>query len=430
MWQEIDESALDLTRWIRPDDMVTWTQGTGEPTTLTESLVRQRHVLGGIRAFMGTNFGNTVRPEHADAISFTSIGAMGRNKSFCKAGVLEIVPCHVTDMPRLFERRIIPIDVALIQLSTELDGRFSFGAVSSYLSAAMAGARVIIAEVNDKAPWTHSIMPFDASCIDLVVRTSRPLLQIPTVDATPLDHAIASHVVPFIRDGAILQIGVGAMPSAVLSGLRGHRHIGIHSGAIGDSVLTDLIETGVVDNSTKPFDVGVSVTGTMFGTDRLYSFAHNNPQLRVDAAGYTHDPARTSRFESFVTINSAVEVDLTGQINAETAGCEYLGTIGGQGDFIRGAFASKHGRSIIALPSTAVDKELGSSISRIVTQIGTGVTTTARADADIVATEFGAAELRGRTISERVRAMIAIAHPDHREQLQREAHDRLAGLVR
>ncbi|MBI4189787.1 MAG: acetyl-CoA hydrolase/transferase family protein [Betaproteobacteria bacterium] len=428
MWKEVGAAHLDLTPWIRPGDTVVWTQGTGEPLTLTETMVRQRHAIGGFRAFLGTNYSKTVRPEHADTMSFIGMGAIGNNRAFCKAGLVDIVPCHLSDLPRLFERGIIKADVMLVQLSPERDGRFSFGAVSMYVSAAMANARVIIAEVNERAPWTFASTPVDASRIDVVVRTSRPLIEIPSRSPNQLDEAIARHVVPFVPDGAVLQIGIGALPNAVLSGLRGHRDLGIHSGIIGDGVI-DLIESGVVTNASKPFDAGVSVTGAMFGTERLYALAHRNPRLRVEPVGYTHDPARVSRFESFITINSAVEVDLTGQINGETAGREYLGTIGGQTDFIRGALASPKGRSIIALPTTVESKGNGTGASRIVAQIGAGVTTTARADADVVATEFGAAELRGRTIRERVRAMIAIAHPMHREALEREARNLVAGYA-
>jgi len=178
-----------------------------------------------------------------------------------------------------------------------------------------------------------------------------------------------------------------------------------------------------VTNATKPFDRGVSVTGSLFGPDRLYRYAHANPAVRVEPVEVTHDLGRISQFDAFVTINSALEVDLTGQINAESAGRNYLGTIGGQTDFVRAALASRQGRSMVVIAS-AGEKD---AKSRIVAQIE-GVTTTARADADVVATEWGVAQLRGKTIRQRVRAMIDIAHPDHREALERQAHEEVAGL--
>jgi acetyl-CoA hydrolase len=234
---------------------------------------------------------------------------------------------------------------------------------------------------------------------------------------------IAAHIVPLIPDGAVLQIGIGTLPNAVLSGLVGHRNLGIHSGVIGDSVLTELIERGVVNNSTKHVDRGISVTGALFGTSRLFAYANKNPELRVEPVEYTHNLSRLSAIDSFVTLNAALEVDLTGQINGESAGREYLGTIGGQTDFIRGALASPRGRSIVALPSLA-DK---SGISRIVAQIGTGVTTTSRADADVFVTEYGVAEVRGCTIRDRVTKLIRISHPEKREALEIEARSRIAG---
>lgn len=424
MTQEIDAKNLDLTQWIKPGDTVGWSHATAEPRTLTAALVAQRHAIGKFRAYLGTSFSKTLRPEHADAMEFFGTSAVGFNREFCKAGVLEVVPCHLSEIPRLVARGMLRVDVMLLQLS-EHQGRFSFGVVNQYVAALARHARVIIAEVNARAPFTHPDAGIDAARIDVIVRSDRPLLEVPARAPTENDLALAAHVVPLIPDGAVLQVGIGTLPNAVLAGLAGHRDLGIHSGVIGDNVLTDLIEKGVVTNATKPFDRGVTIAGGLFGTERLYRYADCNAALRVEPVEYTNDLARISQFEKFITVNSALEVDLTGQVNGESAGREYLGTIGGQTDFIRGALASPRGRSIVALPAV-VEK---SGASRIVTQIGTGVTTTARADADVIATEFGIAELRGRTVRERVRAMIAIAHPSHRETLEREARERVAGYA-
>jgi acetyl-CoA hydrolase len=423
--ERIETGAIDLSRWIRPGDTVAWTQATGEPLTLTEALVAQRHAIGRFRVFLGTSYSRTIRPEHADAMDFLGMGAVGHNRDFCRAGLLDVLPCHLSEIPSLLRLGRLRVDVMLVQLAEGPDGALSFGAVSSYASAMLAHARVVIAEINDRAPWTHATDAVDAARIPAAVRTSRPLIQIPGRVADDADREIARHIVPFIADGAVLQVGIGSLPNAVLAGLRGRRDLGIHSGIIGDNVLTDLIETGAVTNATKPFDRGVTVTGGLFGTDRLYAFAHRNPALRVEPVSYTHDFARIARFDAFVTVNSAVEVDVTGQVNGETAGLDYLGTIGGQTDFIRGALASRNGRSVIALASTTSK----TGASRIVAQIGRGVVTTGRADADLIVTEHGAAELRGRTIRERVRAMIAIAHPAHREALEREARDVVAAFA-
>lgn len=425
MPQEIESSKLELARWIRPGDTVSWSHATGEPRTLTEALVAQRHAIGNFRVFLGTCFSKTVRPEHADAMSFFGMGAVGFNRDFCKAGVLDVMPCHLSDVPELLARGLLKVDVLLVQLAQDAQGRYSHGVTNAYVSSLLRHARVVIAEVNGAMPWTHARAEVPVERLDVVIRTDRRLVEVPGREATENDRVIASHIVALIPDGAVLQVGIGTLPNAVLSGLGSHRELGIHSGIIGDNVLTDLIERGVVTNATKKADRGVTVTGALFGTERLYRFADRNPAVRVEKVEYTNDLATIAGFDAFITINSALEVDLTGQVNGESAGREYLGTIGGQTDFIRGALASPRGRSIVALPSVTEK----SGASRIVAQLGTGVTTTARADADVFVTEYGVAQLRGRTVRERVRAMIAIAHPKHREALERDARDRVAGYA-
>lgn len=426
MPREIDAAQLDLAQWIHAGDTVGWSHATGEPRTLTEALVAQRHAIGRFRAFLGTSFSKTLRPEHADAMSFFGMGAVGLNRDFCKAGVLDVMPCHLSDVPQLLARGLLRIDVMLVHLAEDAQGRLSYGVANAYISSMVRHAHVVIAEVNAAMPWTHAHSRVDRNDVDVIVRSDRPIVTMPGGrEPTGNDRAIAAYVVPLIPDGAILQVGIGTLPNAVLSGLGGHRDLGIHSGVIGDNVLTDLIERGVVTNATKHVDRGVTITGALFGTERLYAYADGNPSLRVETVEYTNDFAVIAAFEAFVTVNSALEVDLTGQINGESAGKAYLGTIGGQTDFIRGALASPKGRSIVALPSVAEK----SGTSRIIAQMGTGVTTTARADADVFVTEHGVAQLRGRTIRERVRAMIAIAHPAHRETLEREARERVAGYV-
>jgi acyl-CoA hydrolase len=220
--------------------------------------------------------------------------------------------------------------------------------------------------------------------------------------------------VEFIEDGACIQIGIGAVPDAILKLIGSRKDLGIHSGSIGDG-LVDLMESGAVTNAHKPFDRGVSVTGTLLGSARLYRFAHDNPKVLLKTSQYTHGDGLAS-IPKLVTINSALELDLTGQVNAEQSGDDYLGAIGGQADYVRAGHRSAGGHSIIALQSTAKDGKM----SRIRPQLS-GPVTSARYDVDVIVTEFGAADLRGLTIPERARRLIAIAHPDFREELSREA---------
>ena len=223
-------------------------------------------------------------------------------------------------------------------------------------------------------------------------------------------------------EGATIEIGIGAVPDAILSALAGHRDLCIHSGIIGDRAA-DLIESGAVSNARKTRDAGVSVAGSLFGTARLNALADRNPTIRLCPPSVSHGIGVLARIEGFVAINSAVEVDLTGQVNGEVAGDSYVGAVGGQVDFVRGALAAPGGRSIIALPSTAREGR----VSRIVASLEGRPVTSLRSDADLVVTEWGFAELRGRSLAERARLMIAIADPEFREHLERAA---VAGVSR
>jgi acyl-CoA hydrolase len=220
----------------------------------------------------------------------------------------------------------------------------------------------------------------------------------------------------YIEDGATIQVGIGAVPDAILRLLRDRRDLGVHSGMIGDG-LVELVEAGVITNARKPIDPGVSITGALIGTRRLYEFADRNPKIGMRGSAYTHDASVLSRLPKLVTLNSALEVDLTGQVNAEQSGAHYLGGTGGQVDFVRAGARSHGGRSMIALPATA----RGGKVSRITASLS-GPVTTARSEVDVIVTEFGAAELKGQTLAERTRRLIAIAHPDFREELDRAAH--------
>src|SRR5690606_24914112 len=233
---------------------------------------------------------------------------------------------------------------------------------------------------------------------------------------TDLDRAISKFAQAYIPDRATLQVGIGSVPEAVMSDLRGRRDLGIHSGMLGDSVV-DLVEAGAISNAYKEVDPGITITGALIGTRRLYDFCHRNTTVRMHPLSYTHNFSVLSKLSRFISLNSAVEVDLSGQVNAESAGGQYVGAVGGQVDYVRAASASPGGRSIIALPSTAQN----GAVSRIVAQLS-GPVTTARSDVDVIITEYGAADLRGKTLSQRARALIEIAHPAHRETLDRAAH--------
>jgi acyl-CoA hydrolase len=343
------------------------------------------------------------------------MGAIGALRSLTAAGKLAIIPCHVSQVGPMIEQGIIGCDVAFLQVSPpDSDGSHSCGLISDYVQAAVAKARVVIAEVNDQVPDTNGER-LAAARIDVAVRVSRPPVEVPPAKIGETDEAIARIAARYIEDGSVLQTGVGAVPDAILRLVKDRKDLGVHSGMLGDG-LVELVEAGVVTNARKAIDTGVSINGALIGTRRLFEWAHRNPLMRMCATSYTHDAAVLAKLDRLVTINSAMEVDLTGQANAEQSGSAYLGGTGGQVDFVRAGARSKGGHSIIALPATAK----GGKISRITPALS-GPVTTARSDVDVIVTEFGAAELKGQTLAERTRRLIAIAHPDFQEELDRAA---------
>jgi acyl-CoA hydrolase len=419
MPQELDPHNLDFTGIIRPGDHIVWGQSSGEPQTLVERFVEQRHRIGPVSVFLGgISYTSTLKPEHADMIAFSGYGAVGTLRDLANAGALRTIPCHLSQLVPYFNDGIVRSDVVFVQTSPpDEQGRYSFSLANDYQQAAIAKARVVIAEVNEQAPWTYCDAYLDVSRIDYLIRVSRPPV---TLEPRPIgesERAIARHVGRYIEDGVTIQIGIGAIPDAVMASIGDRRDLGLHSGLISDRIA-DLIESGAMTNARKPIDTGIAVACSVLGTDRVYRFVHRNPALKLFTLMHTHRSEVLCRLGRIVAINSAVEADLTGQINAEVAAGVYVGAVGGQGDFVRGAQLAAGGRSVIAMPATARNGKL----SRIVARLA-GPVTTARSDADIIVTDFGAAELRGQPLVERVRRMIAIAHPDFRESLEREAHE-------
>ena len=411
--ERVEVGAIDLRAFIRAGDTVTFGQGTAEPQTLTEALVAQRANLGGrFRVFLGSAFTETFSPEHRDHIDFLGVGGIGTNRRLTKAGCLDVIPCHVSSMPGFIRDGIVPVDVLMVQVSPPNEkGEYSPALANDFMRVAAEKARIVIAEVNARVPQAPCMAPLTAADIDVFVETDRPLIQLPSATVGDLERQVAKHVDSYIPDRATLQVGIGAIPEAIMALLTQRRDLGIHSGMIGDSVA-DLMEAGVITNACKGIDPGVSVTGVLFGTDRLYRFAHRNPAIRVCPIDYTHSADSLGRLKTLVSINSALEADLTGQVNAEAMGADYVGAVGGQVDFVRAAARCEDGVSIIAFASSAK----GGTISRIVPRLS-GPVTTPRSDVDVIATEHGAVRLHGLPLGERVKAMVSIAAPQHREAL-------------
>ncbi len=397
---------IDLRAHMRAGDGVWWSQAGAEATPLVDALLDQVADIGPVRAFCGLTLNRRLADPPAQ-LSLVSYGAMGELRRASAAGRLDVVPAHYSALPRLFAGGLLPADVGLVQVSPPgPDGRCTLGIGADYAADAARHSRTLVAEINHRMPATTA-RGNPRERFAAVLETDRPLPEVPERPPDAVDEAVAARVAELVEDGDTVQIGVGALPSAILGGLAGHRDLGFHAGLLTDAVLR-LIDKGVVTGARKEIDAGLVVTGTAIGTTNLYARA-GEASVAFRPASYTHHPGVLARLGRLVSVNSALEVDLTGQVGAEVAGSRYLGGVGGQADFSSAA-ARTGARSIIALRSTT------RGTSTIVPALR-GPVTTARADVDVVVTEHGVAWLRGCPLSERGRRLAAIAAPEHRDAL-------------
>jgi acetyl-CoA hydrolase len=398
--------------------MVVWGQACAEPATLTEQLVQQAAEIGGVRCFMGIPADSSVTIDTADGIAVHSYCGSGSNAALYADGRLEIVRVHYSELPDALSTGDFAADVVMVQVSPpDQWGRHSVGLADDYFSAALDTARVVLAEINTHVPFTLGARTLTAADFTAAIRTSRPLAQMPTPDVDAQTRVVAARVAGLIQDGSTLQFGIGALPEAVLAELTDRRDLGIHSGIINDGAMR-LIQSGAASGSHKTHDRGIAVGGLFGGTDDLFRFAHRNPAVELRSTRYTHDPAILATSHQLVAINSAIEVDLTGQVNAEMVGRRYVGALGGAVDFLSGASRSPGGLPIVALASTAKSR------SRIVANLS-GPVSTPREVPIVVVTEHGVADLHTTSREQRIERMLAIADPAHRPGLEAAAHDLL-----
>ena len=402
--------VLDLTAHIRSGDGVWWGQGGAEPEPLVNALLDQVDAIGKVRAFSGLTWNERLSRDLPPGLTVLSYGGLGELRRLSRAGQLDVVPCHYSSLPRMFAAGQLPCDVGLVQVSPpDTDGTVSLGIGVEYVADALAHTPTLIAEINQRMPATLGSARIPLSRFAATIETDRPLRQAPHRPADAADRAIAGHIAGLVEDGDTLQMGVGPLPAAVLESLSTHADLGFHSGMISDGVLT-LIEKGVLTGARKEIDPGLVVTGAALGSTWLYDQLDRFP-VEFRPASYTHAPEVLSRLRSLVSINSAIEVDLLGQVGAELRRGVHIGAVGGQVDFSRAASLTG-ARSIIALRSTS------GTDSTIVPTLRGGVVTTARVDVDAVVTEHGVAHLTGCTVAERARRLVAVAAPQHREQLE------------
>jgi len=340
---------IDLAPFVRPGTGIWWSQASAEPTPLVHALLDQAELLGPVQAFTGMSWDERLTTALPAGVTLVSYGALGALRSLGR-GRLQIVPCHYSALPRLFASGRLPQDVGLVQVSPpDASGYCSLGIGVDYVADAIEHTPVLIAEVNERMPAPAGSPRIPFSRFSAVVHSDRPLLEAPDRAPDDTDRAIARNVAGLIMNGATVQVGVGLLPTAVLEALSGHADLGVHSGIISDPVLR-LVDKGVITGSGKEIDPGVIVTGGALGTAELYSRVPGLP-VEFRPASYTHAPAVLARLRSLVAVNSALQVDLTGQVNAEMSRGRHLGGIGGQADFSRAAASTGSG-SVIALRSS------------------------------------------------------------------------------
>jgi acyl-CoA hydrolase/GNAT superfamily N-acetyltransferase len=335
-------------------------------------------------------------------------------------GVADYTPMFLSEIPRLFRERRLHLDIALVQVSPpDTHGFCSYGVSVDVVKAAVESADCVIAEVNPSMPRTLGDSFVHTNELDVMVQSNRPLLECPVEPVTPEAEKIAEFIESLVPDGATLQTGIGAIPSAALAALRSKRDLGMHTEMLTEAIVP-LIESGVLNGSRKTLLPRKIVTSFCFGTRSFYDYIHDNPAFEFRPTEFTNDPFQIARNRHMVVISSAIEVDLTGQVCADSIGGKFYSGCGGQVDFIRGAARAEGGKPIIALPSTTRD----GNVSRIVPWLKTGAgVVTSRADVHYVVTEYGIAYLHGKTVRERALALIHIAHPKFRDELMRQARE-------
>ena len=390
--------------------------GCAEPETLVEALMRRGPFVRDVEIVHMMTMGCApyVSPEMEGHFRHNAMFIGGNVREAINEGRADYTPIYLSEIEGLFESGAMPIDVALIEVSPpDSHGFCSFGiGVDTTLTAAKC-ARLVVAQVNGQMPRTYGDSFIHVSDIDVVVESSRPLCATKTTVVTDLHVAIARHVASLIEDGAVLQTGIGGIPDAVLPFLRDRKDLAVHSELVSDGVI-DLIESGVITGARKNFKPRKIILGFALGSKKLFDFVDNNPIFEFHPTAYTNDPGLIARNDNMVAINSALQIDMTGQVCSDSVGTQFYSGIGGQVDFIRGASRSKGGKPIIAISSTAKQ----GTISRIVPMLSPGAgVVTSRGLIRYVVTEYGVAYLHGKTIRERAKSLIEIAHPKFREEL-------------
>lgn len=413
-------SAAEAVQVIQSGQRVYVGGGSGAPQVLLNALVQRAPELRDVEIVHVLIFGPAphLRPEYAASFRHRALFVGDNARAAVQTGRADFMPIFLSEVPALFRSGALPLDVALIQVSPPDEHGFcSFGCEVGCTKPAAQCAKIVIAEVNRRMPRVLGDSFIHVSKLTHIVEADYPLPEAPQGGTTPVHQAIGKHIADMIPDGATLQLGIGSIPDAVLAQVGDKKDLGVHTELFSDGVI-DLVNRGVITNDKKTLHPGKIVAGFLFGSQRLYDFANDNAIIELHPSDYVNDPFVIAQNDNMISINSAIEVDITGQVCADSIGPAIYSGIGGQVDFVRGAARSRGGKPIIALPASAKDGK----ISRIVAQLkpGAGVVTS-RGDVHYVVTEYGVAYLYGKSLRERVRAMIAIAAPQFRDELEKYA---------
>lgn len=424
-------TAAEAVRLIRSGDSVYVQGSTSIPEVLVRAMTDRAPELRGVKVYSAFAIGREDAPyarrELIDSFEAVSFFVANNVRRAIREGVAQTIPAFLGEIPFLFRSGQVPLDVCLLNVSEpDEEGYCSFGISADLAVSAAECSKTIIAQVNRYMPRTFGDPVIHISKIAALVRGDEPLVELPTVTPNDIERRIGGYIAAEIPDGATMQIGVGGIPNAVLDALHDHKHLGLHTEAMTDGVVP-LIEKGIIDNSQKRILPGKSVASLVLGSRRLYDYLDNNRDVEIRDVAWTNDPAIIRQNPRVMAVNSAIEVDLTGQICADSIGEVIFSGVGGQHDFMYGGSLSEGGKCFIALPSMT-----GKGLSKIVPTLarGAGVVTT-RFQAQYIVTEYGAAYLRNKNLAERARALIGIAHPSVREELERAATERFGiGFLR
>lgn len=415
-------TAEEAVKLIKSGDSVYVHGSTGVPVTLVDAMIARRNELRGVNMYGALVIGKTdyAKEEYKESFTVHSLFVSDNLREPVTKGYGYAIPAQLSQMPGLFREGIIPIDVILMNVSMpDRHGYCSMGVSLDATVGAYEAAKVVIAQVNPNVPRVFGDGMMHISEFDAVIEANDQLVEVPSLQSSEDDKKIGQYIADYIPDGATLQIGVGGIPNAVLSALTSHKNLGIHTEALTEGMIP-LIECGAVNNSQKTLFQGKSVGSLAIGTRKLYDYMDNNPALIMKDCAYTNNPFIVAQNPKMCSVNAAIEVDITGQVCADSIGTRIFSGVGGQNDFMYGSTLSPGGQTFMALTSmTAKGK---SKITAFLTP-GAGVTTN-RFIIQNVVTEYGVAELRGKSYAQRSRSLINIAHPSVREELEREAFAR------